>query len=109
MQPTTPLKDQVTLERTGDYTRRSIQVKREGDSYRVDVVDVVSTNTQNHGLLTGDKSEETAQSSRLTQFTGVNATLEKANAKALAMVDKLLLDGWKASVPKRGGKKKVKK
>ena len=68
---TTPLKFNVFSRTKDGYIIRHIEVKPDSPEgwYAVHVSDVISSNTQNHGLLTGDNEEPIAHS-RLQEVAG---------------------------------------
>lgn len=90
--PTEPLRFyDITTKRTS-RTVCTIEVQKHEGSYRVHRVDVISTNIQNHGLITGEKGEKTAESRIEEKTLGVYKTLEEANEKATAIHHKSM--GW---------------
>jgi hypothetical protein len=67
--------------------------------YRVKLDETIYTDTQTHGLLSGLKSEPSAQSRLNPQTLGVYSTHEEANAEAKAAYEKFLSEGWADGTP----------
>lgn len=99
--PTEPRKYRLVSETTSGRIHRTIEVQPDskGEFYRVRVSDVISINTHNDGLLSGEKDETTAQSMLGEAVTGAYKPLEEANAEADAIYDKYITDGWVDATP----------